>query len=120
MWEIGDAKRDIGERFLDPSKGSLGVLNAIPQLFHRRHGCFSRFFGSAQSSHLFRALIEFVPELFDLRRNGSPFFAQFLDISPWDVVPTSSERGPNVIEVFAKILQIVHESLFKKRLESST
>ena len=114
MGEIGEAKRDIGERFLDPSKGSLGVLNAIPQLLHRRHSLFSRLFGSAQSSHLFRALIEFVPELFDLRRNGSPFFAQFLDISPRDVVPTSSERGPNVIEVFAEMLQIVHRSLFMK------
>jgi hypothetical protein len=120
MGKIGDAKRNVSERFLDFSEGSLGVLNAIPQLLHRRHGRFSRFFGSAQPGHLFRAFIELIPELLDLRRRGSPLFAQLLDISPRDVVPASSESSANVVEIFAEIFQIVHKSPFKKRLESST
>ena len=59
MGKIGDAKRNVSERLLDFSEGSLGVLDAIPQLLHRGHGRFSRFFGSSQPGHLFRALIEF-------------------------------------------------------------
>ena len=114
MGKIGDAKRDVSQRLLDRSKGPLGVLNAIPQLLHRRHGLFSRFFGSAQPSHLFRAFIEFVPELLDLRRRGSPFFAQFLEIRPRDIVPASSESSADVVEVFAEKFEIVHRSLFKK------
>lgn len=104
MWEIGDAKCDVGERVLDFSQGSLGVFNTITQLFHCHHGLFGRFFGSSQSGNLLRALIEFVPELLDLRRHGSPFFTQFLEISPQDVVPTPSERGADMVEVFAEIL----------------
>ena len=114
MWEIGDAKRDVSQRLLDRSKGPLGVLNAIPQMLHRRRALFSRLFGSAQPSHLFRAFIEFESELLDLRRRGTPFFAQLLEISPRDIVPASSERGADVVEVFAELLQIVHRSLFKK------
>jgi hypothetical protein len=116
MREIGNAKREVSECFLDLPEDSFGLLNAISQLLHRRHGCFSRFFGSAQSSYLFRTLIEFVPELLDLRRHGSPFFAQFLDFSPRDVVPALSESGTDVIEIFAEILQIVHGLLFKKAI----
>ena len=108
MWKVWDAKREVSERFLGLSEGSLGVLNAIPQLLHRRHGFFSRCFGPAQSSNLFRALIEFIPELLDLRRRGSPFLAQLLEISPWDIVPASSERGADVVEIFPEIFQIVH------------
>ena len=114
MGKIRDTQRDVGERVFDLSEGSLGVLNAIPQLLHRRGGFVSRFFGSAQPSHLVRALIEFVPELLDLRRHGSPFVAQFLEIIPRDVVSASSESGADLVEVFAELLQIVHRSFLKK------
>src|SRR5690349_19541433 len=66
MWKIGDAQGHVGERFLYLAECSLNILNAIPQMLHRCHGFFSRFFGPAQSSHLFRALIEFESELLDL------------------------------------------------------
>jgi hypothetical protein len=114
MREVGDAKREVSERVLDLPEDSFGVLNAIPQLLHRRHGFFGRFLGSAQSSHFFRALIEFVPELLHSCRHDSPLFAQFLDISPRDVVPASSESRTDVIEVFAEVFEIVHESHLAK------
>lgn len=120
MGEIGDTKRDVPEGLFDFSQLPFGFLDAIPQLLHCRHGRFSRFFGSSQPSHLFRALIELVPELLDLRRNGSSFFAQFLDISPRDVVPASSESSADVVKVFAEMFQIVHRSLSQRRVESST
>jgi hypothetical protein len=49
-----------------------------------------------------------------MRRNGSPFFAQFLDIGPRDIVPAPCKSGADKVEVFAEIFQIVHGSLFKK------
>jgi hypothetical protein len=118
--EIGDAKRDIRERLLDLPEGSVGVLDPISQLLHRRHGRFSRLFGPTQPSYFFRTLIEFMPQLLDLRRRGPPFFAQFSEIRPGDVVATSSQSGADMVEVVAEKFEIVHRLLFEKRLESST
>jgi DNA repair photolyase len=111
--EIGDAKRDIRERFLDLPEGPVGVLDPISQLLHRRHGRFSRLFGPTQPSHFFRTFIELIPQLLDLRRRRPPFLAQFLDISPGDVVPASSESSADVIEVVAEKFEIVHGLLFE-------
>ncbi len=114
MGEIGDAKGDIAQGLLDGSQRSFGISDAVPHLLHRRHGGFSRFFGSAETGDLFRALIEFKSELFDLCCNRSSFFAQPLDVTPLDVVSASSESSADVVEVLAELFEVVHRASFQK------
>ena len=119
MGEIGDAERKVAQGLLDSPKAFFDVLDPVAQPFHGRHGFFGRCFGSAQLRDLLGAFLEFAPELLDLCRQDSPLIAEFLNHIPWHILPTPSQRCADKVGIVAKKFRIVHESPFKKRLESS-
>ena len=119
MGKVGDSERKVAQGFLHSSKAVFNVLDAVAQPFHSRHGDFGRFFGPAEPRNLIRALLELSPQLFDLCRQGPPFVAELLNSIPRHILSASSQRRTDKVQIVPKIFWIVHESPFKKRLESS-
>jgi hypothetical protein len=111
--EIGNAKRQVAQSFLDSSQAFLNFPDPVTQPLHGSHGFLGRVLRSAKPRDLVGAFLELVPELFDLGRQRPPFFTQFPDHFPRNIAASRSQRSADLIQILPKLFNLVHDPPLK-------